>query len=83
MKQYVPYKELHPNYKIIFDFNNDVGDNKDEMWHSSLSVDLLPRVKTCANYVMIPVSAYDGDKDIFRQRLLTAIRLAKDFMDAR
>jgi len=66
-------------HKIDFDFNNDMGGLK--VLPDSVS-DLLPRAKTCANYIMPPVGAYDGNKNLLTDRRVTAIFHSKDYLDA-
>ena len=75
----MPYRDLEPHYTIDFNFFNGSNDDEDDYRSDST---FLPTVKTCANYIVLPVGAYNADKELFQERLETAIRLCKDHFDA-
>jgi len=70
---------LAPDFEIKFDFTNDRGE---ESFFADDVLDLLPTVKTCANYIVLPFSAYGGSKEIFQKRLETAIEFTSGVFDA-
>ena len=59
---YVPHAESDPGFKIEIEFHN-----------TELSDDALPTCHTCENTVKLPASAYLGNDEIFRQKLMLAL----------
>jgi hypothetical protein len=67
---------LDPDFKIEFDFQNESDCLDEDNW------DLLPTVKTCVNYIVLPLGAYGGRKEIFKERLETAMEYTSGVFDA-
>lgn len=73
----MPFKEVDPNYKIEITFMSYVPN---EFSYEPES-DFVPHVKTCANFIIFPPTAYNCDANLFRKRLETAIRHSEGMMD--
>jgi hypothetical protein len=59
--RYLPQRPTECNFKIVIEF------------HNTMSYKALPEAHTCVKVVKFPSSAYDGDKETFREKLLLAL----------
>ena len=62
---YLPNKEVHPEFKITFEFNS-----------TECNHDHIPSVHKCLNLIKIPASCYNLEMDVFLEKLETTIEFS-------
>jgi hypothetical protein len=68
--EFIPDIDAHPEYKIVVEFNS-----------SETQAHHLPVVHTCVNLLKIPAMAYDGDMEIFEEKLKITMKHAGGIFD--
>lgn len=64
---YLPDPKVEPDFKIKVVFEVSTGEGQ------SSSASRLPEVHTCVKWLSLPLEAYNGDREIFEEKLSKSI----------
>jgi hypothetical protein len=67
---FIPDVDFHPDYCIQVEFNA-----------SEMTPESLPTLHTCDNLMKIPALAYDGDMEVFQEKLAITMRHSGERFD--